>query len=638
MHMLTRPQVFYDDTHKQAFGYQNPFYLKKALRIKPTLYDGHVITKKHDVICVADSEETLILAIDRRTKMMEKQNDPISKDKKVNISPINYAELNKLSEDFGKCFVPQNELSTEQVFWLSNLIFEQPVVQTTPVKTEAPCELPKVSLVKTSFQKLKNHLASFDKVVKVWTTTDAITEGAWAFEHTKEVFMKEVIQFLKSLKELFNEFDKELLISQDIVHTAVNSLAAINDYKFIEKSFIDEYNKTVELKAELAKKNEMVDKDVYNELSNRVSCSTEASESETKSNTKKNRITRTSRSNKKNNKVEDQPRIIKSSLNNMNHVSNTPCNANVKHFMLNVNSKLICATFNECMFDVIHDSCVHVYLNGVNARVESKSVKSIKSNKKKVWKSIGKIFTNVGYWWIPTGRTFTIAGNTCPLTRIISTKVVQIILWYMDSGCSKHMIGKRSQLINFVEKFMGTVRFGNDQIAKIMGYGDYQLGNVTISRVYYVEGLGHNLDINLYTISLDDMFKSSPICLLSKASKTKSWLWQLSHLNFGTLNQLAKQGLVRGLPKLKFKKDHLCSACSLGKSKKSSHKPKAEDTNQEKLYLLHMDLYRPMHLESINGKKCILVIVDDYSRFTWVMFLRSKDETPEAIIKCLKQI
>ncbi|GJZ11339.1 retrovirus-related pol polyprotein from transposon TNT 1-94 [Tanacetum coccineum] len=146
-------------------------------------------------------------------------------------------------------------------------------------------------------------------------------------------------------------------------------------------------------------------------------------------------------------------------------------------------------------------------------------------------------------------------------------------------------------------------------------------------------------DTNLYTISLDDMLKSSS-CLLSKASKTKSWLWHrpLSHLNFGTLNQLAKQGLVRGLPKLKFKKDHLCLACSLGKSKKSSHKPKADDTNQEKLYLLHMDLCEPMHVESINGKKYILGIVDNYLRFTWVKFLRSKDEAPEVIIKCLKQV
>nr|GFB47475.1 retrovirus-related Pol polyprotein from transposon TNT 1-94 [Tanacetum cinerariifolium] len=175
---------------------------------------------------------------------------------------------------------------------------------------------------------------------------------------------------------------------------------------------------------------------------------------------------------------------------------------------------------------------------------------------------------------------------------------------------------------------------------KIMGYGDYQIGNVTISRVYYMEGLGHNLfsvgqfcdsdlevafrqhtcfihnleavDLltgsrgnNLYTLSLQDMMASSPICLLSKASKTKSWLWhrRLSHLNFGAINHLARQGLVRGLPKLKFKKDHLCSACAMGKSTKKSHKPKSEDTNQEKLYLLHMDLCGPMRVESVNRNK-----------------------------------
>nr|GEV45211.1 retrotransposon protein, putative, unclassified [Tanacetum cinerariifolium] len=115
---------------------------------------------------------------------------------------------------------------------------------------------------------------------------------------------------------------------------------------------------------------------------------------------------------------------------------------------------------------------------------------------------------------------------------------------------------------------------------------------------------------NLYTLSLQDMMASSPICLLSKASKTKSWFWhrRLSHLNFGAINNLARQGLVR-------------------------------DTNQEKLYLLHMDLCGPMRVESVNGKKYILVIIDDYSRFfTWVKFLRSKDETSDFIIKFLKMI
>nr|GEX93350.1 putative reverse transcriptase domain-containing protein [Tanacetum cinerariifolium] len=142
-------------------------------------------------------------------------------------------------------------------------------------------------------------------------------------------------------------------------------------------------------------------------------------------------------------------------------------------------------------------------------------------------------------------------------------------------------------------------KFDNDHVTMIMGYGDYKIRNVTISRVYFVEGLGHTL------FSVGDMMSSSPICLLSKASKTKSWLWHryLSHLNFGAINYLARQGLVRGLPKLKFGKDHICSACAIGKSKKNSYKPKSKDTNQEKLYLLHMDLCGPMRVKSVNGKK-----------------------------------
>ncbi|GJT43534.1 retrovirus-related pol polyprotein from transposon TNT 1-94 [Tanacetum coccineum] len=174
---------------------------------------------------------------------------------------------------------------------------------------------------------------------------------------------------------------------------------------------------------------------------------------------------------------------------------------------------------------------------------------------------------------------------------------------------------------------------------------------------YYVEGLGTQLllrgkfcDSNnlkllfAYTPdfirNLEDMMVSSLICLLSKASKTKSWLWhrRLSHLNFGAINHLARHDLVRGLPKLKFEKDHLCSTCEMGKSKKKSYTPKSEDTNQDKLYLLHMDLCGLIRLASVNGTKYILVIVDDYSRFTWVKFLRSKDEAPYFIIKFLKMI
>ncbi|GJR13729.1 retrovirus-related pol polyprotein from transposon TNT 1-94 [Tanacetum coccineum] len=217
--------------------------------------------------------------------------------------------------------------------------------------------------------------------------------------------------------------------------------------------------------------------------------------------------------------------------------------------------------------------------------------------------------------------------------------------------CSKHMMGDRSRLMNFVKKFTGTVRFGNEHFGAIMGYRDYVIGDSMISRVYYVEGMGHNLfsvgqfcdsnlefafrkhscyvrdtggvelikgsrGSNLHTISVEDMMESSPICLLSKAFKNKSWLWhrRLNHLNFGTINDLARKDLVRGLPRLKFKKDHLCSSCQLGKSKKHTHTPKAENINLEVLNTLHMDLCGPIRVQTINRKKYILDIVDDYSR------------------------
>nr|GEW21327.1 integrase, catalytic region, zinc finger, CCHC-type, peptidase aspartic, catalytic [Tanacetum cinerariifolium] len=355
--------------------------------------------------------------------------------------------------------------------------------------------------------------------------------------------------------------------------------------------------------------------------------STSASGSKPSDNIKNNRISQPSSSNKIN-KVEDQPRSVKTRKNNKNHVKKVKCddhvmqsssnanfvsvsinNAHVKNSVNNVKSSCLCVICGKCMIAETYHECVQLAVTKINESKKSKSVK--KRKKHNVWK--------------PTGHVF--------------TEVIQIVLWYLDSRCSKHMTGNRYQLMNFVSKFLGTVRFGNDQIVRIMRYGDYQLGKVVISRVYYVEGIGHYLfsvgqfcdanfevafrkntcfirdlegvdlflgscDINLYTISLDDMLKSSLICLLSKASKTKSWLWyrRLPHLNFGTLNKLAKDGLARGISGLKFQKDHLCSACALGKSKKSSYEPKAED-NQEKLYLLHMDLCGPMRVASINGKR-----------------------------------
>ncbi|GJV11007.1 hypothetical protein Tco_1352548 [Tanacetum coccineum] len=159
---------------------------------------------QHVVIPVIDDEETLIFKEVSRSKMPAKQNDPISKEKKINTTPINYVELNRLSKDFAKRFVPQQEL-----------------------------ELPKVNLVNTSLKKLKYHLGKFDTVVKKRITHDAITEGEWGFEHTKAVFLNEIIPFLKTLKDIFNIFDKDLLNEKD---KSCNNQNALEIPKYFENN------------------------------------------------------------------------------------------------------------------------------------------------------------------------------------------------------------------------------------------------------------------------------------------------------------------------------------------------------------------------------------------------------------------
>ncbi|GJX54309.1 retrovirus-related pol polyprotein from transposon TNT 1-94 [Tanacetum coccineum] len=429
MHMLTKPQVFYDECHKTALGYQNPLYLTQAQRKVHALYCGRTIVKQHDALSIIDTEETLELAEESRLKMHAKQNDPIAKDKKVNIAPIDYAALNKLYEHFVKHFVPQKQLSAKQAFWLP---ISKPVSETLPVQLETvlkeiPRELPTISLVKDSFNKMRSHVKDFDKVITVRT---------------------------------------KLIISQDLVHTAVNTLAAIVDYQKMEKSYLGEYNENLELQVELSKTNAMVEKEApefqaffeINELkaqleakNNSISklkdhiatlkcksvsegnkskniskvitprmyklnfeplspkllknrearvdylkytqenadtlceiveqaralrpldsdldttliSSTSADGLKPPGNTKKNRISRPTSSNKKN-KVEDHLRSFKSSLNKKNRVFEPVCNANVKHSVLNANSELICSTYNECMFYAIHDLHVLDFLNDVN--------------------------------------------------------------------------------------------------------------------------------------------------------------------------------------------------------------------------------------------------------------------------------
>nr|GFA60206.1 hypothetical protein [Tanacetum cinerariifolium] len=184
------------------------------------------------------------------------------------------------------------------------------------------------------------------------------------------------------------------------------------------------------------------------------------------------------------------------------------------------------------------------------------------------------------------------------------------------------MTGNVKLLINFVEKFLGTVKFGNDQIAPILGYGDLVQGAVTIKRVYYVKGLNHTL------------FSIGQFCDADLEVAFRKSTYFIRDLKG---NDLLTGSRGTDLYSITLQ-DHLCSSCELGKAKRKSFHSKLTPSSKRRLHLLHMDLCGPMRVASINGKRYVLVIVDDYSRYTWTHFLRSKDETPDVLIDFLRLV
>nr|GFA65477.1 hypothetical protein [Tanacetum cinerariifolium] len=301
--------------------------------------------------------------------------------------------------------------------------------------------------------------------------------------------------------------------------------------------------------------------------------------------------------------VEDQRRNVKLPK---NKTSVTACNDSLNAKTLNVNS--ISAMCDKSVLIDKHDMYV---LNSV-AKPIKKTVASESNQKpRNITRKPYDRVTKTCSWWYPN---FTPSGYKWKLKsgKENVNPNTKIVLFIIDSGCSKHMTGNLKLLVNFMEKFQGTVKFRNDQIAPIIGYGDLVQGAVTIKRVYYVEGLNHNLfsvdqfcsrGTDLYSIILQDTNYPNPICLIAKASLSQAWLWhhRLSHLNFDTINLLSKNDIVVVLPKLKFAKDHLCFSWKA--KRKSFHTKLTQDQN--------------IYLDS---------------------FLRSKDETPEVLIDFLRLV
>ena len=246
-------------------------------------------------------------------------------------------------------------------------------------------------------------------------------------------------------------------------------------------------------------------------------------------------------------------------------------------------------------------------------------------------------------------------------------------LWYLDSGCSNHMTKDASKFVSITLKQEGHVTYGDNNKGKILGKGIIGNENIfPIHDVLYVKGLKHNLlsisqlcdrgyqvtfrtntcEIRLpnskevllvgkrsNNVYLLDISNSTSIgCLLTKHEE--SWLWhkRISHIHMHHLNKLISNDLVIGLPKLRFEKQHVCEACQKGKQTKQSFKLKNFVSTSKPLELLHMDLFGPLRTMSLGGNLYAFVVVNDFSRFTWTIFLHSKGEAYSEFKKLAKRL
>nr|GEX29017.1 uncharacterized mitochondrial protein AtMg00810-like [Tanacetum cinerariifolium] len=628
IHMLSpKPDSFYHTEQKMALGYQNLFYLKQAQQKQQSLYDGKVLFEKHDPLVVHDSEKTLQLAQVSRQKMKQLNKE---------IKPANYTKINHLSG----VFVSQMAKSHEELYF-SNTSKMANVSKPISIPNKEFSDETTPSVARKFLNEVKSTIVTLQCVVKQIMTLETHNWSSSAHQELQKIvkdeifpivnqvdarvqnfeiqLLKEAAKFVGDFKSLEKEADESLakhkaleleierllraVVSQDITSVVQNNyvdetsnlqtelertkerfknciIKKENEYA---KLWNDWYKKCEECKFEKIS----YDK-AYNDMQQKIERlqaqlgdlkdNTKTRRPQPRSNTKNDRVPSVSKSSQSKNKeveVEEHHRKLLL-FRNKKHMS-SECN-NVKLATQNVKSKVVCDMCKQCLNSVNHD-------------------------------------------------------------------------------------------------FLGSVRIGNDHAAAILGFGDLQWGNILITSVYFVEGLGHNLFLvgqfcdldlevtfrrnacfirnlkgvdllsgncltNLYTINLHEMAYASPICLMARASSTKSWLWHqhLSHLNFDTINDLAKNDLVSGLLKFKYHKEHLCPSCEQGKSKRASHPPKPVPNSRQSLHLLHMDLCGPMRIASINGKRYVLVIVDDYSRYIWVHFIRSKGEAPEVNKTFLKRI
>nr|GEW66281.1 integrase, catalytic region, zinc finger, CCHC-type, peptidase aspartic, catalytic [Tanacetum cinerariifolium] len=551
-------------------------FRKKAQRANPRLYDIGCYNDNLALMLAPESDEVIRLEKESRSKLSDL------------IRPFDYDKLNNLYD----LFVPQRKTRLNRdIFqkdqeWVTHLLSQ---ISTRNQKTQflneidrlsreyyyadhmnailgvyteldevtnlqcdylellekCKClekELSKSKMMSKSFKALQKHAINLE--IDFQRCQEKITNDKSFKENLSKEFCKERKQYFE-IQDLKAQLQYKGIAISELKKLVEKLKGKSVETKFEKSSVIRQPNAFKSQRPSILRK-----PNIFSDSLERKDFST--SKPQLKSNPMEDRVMLNNSQGKKH-EVEYHRRNVKFSK---NKTSVTACNESLNAKTLNVN--FVCATCGKCVLNEKHDMCVLKSINDVNSRTK-----------------------------IP-----------------IDVPLVEIILFIVDSGCSKHMTRNLKLLISFVEKFLGTIKFKKDQIAPILGCGDLVQGVVTIKRVYYVEGLNHNLfsvgqfcDVDLevgfrkstcyirdlkgndllkssrrtylYSITLQDTNSPNPICLMAKATSSQAWLWHrcLFHLNFDTINLLSKNDMVIGLLKLKFVKDHLCSSCVLGKAK-----------------------------------------------------------------------
>nr|GEW05975.1 integrase, catalytic region, zinc finger, CCHC-type, peptidase aspartic, catalytic [Tanacetum cinerariifolium] len=626
IHMLSpKPDSFYHTEQKMALGYQNPFYLKQDWQKQHSLCDGKVLLGKHDPPVVHYSEETLQLAqeIHLKKKQLNKE-----------IRPANYTKINHLLG----VFVSQVAKSPKFIGYFKSLAKEadESLAKHKALELEIKRLL---RAVENEYAKLWNDWykkceeCKFDKISydKAYNDTQQKIEWLQAQLGDLKGKSKDTSCVSDTLNPLSQKLEKENVeLEFQVLNYAKENAHLKTTYKNMFDSISVKRNQTKTIIDSLQHK---LHDTIYENAKLRAQLFDMVSDQKD-----------TSRSTSANTKFVKQSILRKPPKVGETHSLSKPVTTNSistpQRSKVMTNDKVIApGMFRINPFKPSREE-KHVP-NKVRKSIRTKPI--IVSQPPVITKKVVNCDSN---GLSSTGVDNTKTRMPQPGSNRKNDRVPSASKSSRSKNKGVEVEEHHRKLLLFRNKkhmsseFLRTVCFENDHVAAILGFGDLQWGNILITMVYFVEGLGYNLfsvgqfcdsdiefsfrrnacfvrnlegldllkgnrSINLYTINLHDMAFTSPICLMARTSSTKSWLWhqRLSHLNFDIINDLAKNDLVFGLPKFKYHKEHLCPSCEQGKSKRASHPPKPVPNSRQRLHLLHMDLCGPMRIASINGKR-----------------------------------